>query len=226
MVDFIRKATKKSLLAMLRKADKITPRLLARLFEGVLFKDEYETFSGAGGVDHGALGGLGDQADHTWAVTVDGTRALTGDWDAGAYEIRAKTLESDVATGTAPLTIASTTLVSNLNADLLDGQEGTYYLNADNHSYTVTTQTAATLTLDATHNTVLCDGTSNTVTITLPTASGISGKIYNIKAINIDNAVTVDQTGAETIDDSTDAITLDLMEVITVQSDGTNWWII
>ena len=225
MVDFIRKATKKSLLAMLRKADKITPRLLARLFEGVLFKDEYETFSAAGGIDHGSLVGLADD-DHTRYLDKDGTRALTGDWDAGAYEIRAKTLESDVATGTAPLTIASTTLVSNLNSDLLDGQEGTYYLNADNHSYTVTTQTAATLTLDATHNTVLCDGTSNTVTITLPTASGISGKIYNIKAINIDNAVTVDQTGAETIDDSTDAITLDLMEVITVQSDGTNWWII
>jgi len=225
MVDFIRKSTKKSLLAMLRKADKITPRLLARLFEGVLFKDEYETFSAAGGIDHGSLVGLADD-DHTRYLDKDGTRALTGDWDAGAYEIRAKTLESDVATGTAPLTIASTTLVSNLNSDLLDGQEGTYYLNADNHSYTVTTQTAATLTLDATHNTVLCDGTSNTVTITLPTASGISGKIYNIKAINIDNAVTVDQTGAETIDDSTDAITLDLMEVITVQSDGTNWWII
>jgi microcystin-dependent protein len=32
-------------------------------------------------------------------------------------------------TGTAPLTNASTTLVSNLNADLLDGQQGSYYSN-------------------------------------------------------------------------------------------------
>ena len=39
------------------------------------------------------------------------------------------TFESDVATGTAPFTIASTTLVSNLNSDLLDGQHGSYYLN-------------------------------------------------------------------------------------------------
>lgn len=46
-----------------------------------------------------------------------GTRALTGDWDAGAYEIRAETFESDVATGTAPMTIASTTEVSNLHSD-------------------------------------------------------------------------------------------------------------
>jgi len=38
-------------------------------------------------------------------------------------------LISDVAQGTAPLTVTSTTLVSNLNADLLDGQQGSFYLN-------------------------------------------------------------------------------------------------
>ena len=122
MVDFVRKATKRSLLTMLRKADKITPRLLARLFEGVLFKDEYETFSAGGGIDHGGLGGLADD-DHTQYLLADGSRGLTGDWDAGAHEIRAETLESDVATGTAPLTVASTTLVDNLNADTVDGVE-------------------------------------------------------------------------------------------------------
>ena len=36
---------------------------------------------------------------------------------------------STVATGTAPLTVSSTTVVTNLNADLLDGEEGSYYLN-------------------------------------------------------------------------------------------------
>jgi hypothetical protein len=46
VVDFVRKSTKKSLLTLLRKADKITPRLLARLFEGVLFKDEFTTYGG------------------------------------------------------------------------------------------------------------------------------------------------------------------------------------
>ena len=39
------------------------------------------------------------------------------------------TLVSTVSTGTAPLTVTSTTLVSNLNADLLDGQQGSFYLN-------------------------------------------------------------------------------------------------
>jgi hypothetical protein len=41
--------------------------------------------------------------------------------DIGDYNFRAKTLQSDVATGTAPLVVASTTKVVNLNADTIDG---------------------------------------------------------------------------------------------------------
>jgi hypothetical protein len=73
-------------------------------------------------MDHGSLTGLADD-DHTQYLPVDGSRPLTADWDAGNYEIRAQTLESDVSTGTAPMTIASTTLVTNLNADKLDGAD-------------------------------------------------------------------------------------------------------
>lgn len=39
---------------------------------------------------------------------------------------------STIATGTAPLTVTSTTVVTNLNADLLDGQHGSYYQSATN----------------------------------------------------------------------------------------------
>jgi hypothetical protein len=46
-------------------------------------------------------------------------------------------LTSTVATGTAPLTVASTTVVANLNADLLDGLEGSaYYLASNPNGYT------------------------------------------------------------------------------------------
>lgn len=62
----------------------------------------------------------------------NGTQSLTADWDAGSFEIRAQTFESDVATGTAPFVVASTTKVANLHADLLDGQEGSYYLTHAN----------------------------------------------------------------------------------------------
>jgi hypothetical protein len=41
-------------------------------------------------------------------------------------------LTSTVASGTAPFVITSTTLNTNMNADLLDGQHGTFYQNADN----------------------------------------------------------------------------------------------
>lgn len=43
-------------------------------------------------------------------------------------------LASTVATGNAPFVVASTTVVSNLNADLLDGQHGSYYNNIANLS--------------------------------------------------------------------------------------------
>lgn len=91
---------------------------------------------------------------------------------------------------------------------------------------TVTTQTAATLTLTGAHYTVLCDATSNTVTITLPSAVGVAGRMYNIKCINDDNAVELAADGTEEIDGSTTNIALILMETVTVQSDNANWWII
>ena len=47
--------------------------------------------------------------------------------------VRGTTLISSVATGTSPLSISSSTLVSNLNADLLDGQHGSYYAVASNY---------------------------------------------------------------------------------------------
>jgi hypothetical protein len=44
-------------------------------------------------------------------------------------------LVSTVATGTAPLVVSSTTAVTNLNADLLDGQHGTYYMTASTDNW-------------------------------------------------------------------------------------------
>lgn len=46
--------------------------------------------------------------------------------------VRGTQLASTIATGTSPLTVNSTTKVSNLNADILDDQEGSYYLDWNN----------------------------------------------------------------------------------------------
>jgi len=51
-------------------------------------------------------------------------------------DISVNKLVSNVATGTAPLTVSSTTKVANLNADLLDDQEGSYYLDSANFTGT------------------------------------------------------------------------------------------
>jgi len=66
-----------------------------------------------------------DGKDSTDLVLVDGSQGLSGDWDAGSHKITAEQLESDIATGTAPLIVASTTVVSNLNADQVDGKDST-----------------------------------------------------------------------------------------------------
>ncbi|MCK5021488.1 MAG: hypothetical protein KAS32_31035 [Candidatus Peribacteraceae bacterium] len=336
MVDFVRKPTKKSLLAQLKRGDKMTPSDWSRVFEGVMFKSEYDRASGGGGA----------------FVRTDGTTPLTANWDVGAFDVRAADLTADGGgvytdtvtelTGAVGVTIDGVVIKDNgwtATADcsittgdlyLDDASDPSLYLREggaaaaytriqDNTAVTskywkvnageaiiqydpvptdntsaarfrlfretntsgtrefavflgdgtatvqhaldsgtgdanlcqqagqttiggtggaskltvigsfavpVTTQTAATLTLTAAHYTALCDATSNTVTITLPTAVGADGRIYNVKAINVDNAVELAADGTEEIDGSTTNISFALMETVTVQSDNANWWII
>jgi hypothetical protein len=59
------------------------------------------------------------------AGSITGVSALTttANVDIGNYDIRALSFTSDVATGTAPFVVSSTTKVANLNADTLDGND-------------------------------------------------------------------------------------------------------
>lgn len=78
--------------------------------------------------------GLGTMAVEaaTDYVSADGATPLTDNWDVGAFTVTGTRFISDIATGTAPFGASSTTLVANLNADLLDSQEGSYYRDASN----------------------------------------------------------------------------------------------
>ena len=70
------------------------------------------------------------------------------DTDVGNYKITAKILESDVPTGTAPFIVASTTIVTNLNADLLDGKDaptGSIVGTSDSQTLTNKTLTSPVL---------------------------------------------------------------------------------
>lgn len=82
-------------------------------------------------------------------------------------------------------------------------------------------------TLTSSDYTVICNATGGAFTITLPTAASHTGRIYYIKKIDSSaNAVTVDGDSSETIDDSTTAVLTAQYESITIQSDGSEWWII
>lgn len=50
-------------------------------------------------------------------------------WEVGSENLQANRFVSTQSSPTAPLVVASTGLVTNLNSDLLDGQHGSYYLD-------------------------------------------------------------------------------------------------
>ncbi len=114
-----------------------------------------------------------DGIEATGFVKADGTVALSANWDSGGYEIRANTFESDVATGTIPLVIASTTKCTNLNADKLDDQEGTYYLDPGNLSSAVAVNKGGTGATTLTDGGVLLGSGTSAITATAVLGDGV-----------------------------------------------------
>jgi hypothetical protein len=90
----------------------------------------------------------------------------------------------------------------------------------------VTSKTAA-YTLTASDATVLGDTTSGAFTLTLPTAVGITGRIYTVKRGNGgSNNLMVSGTSAQTFDGATTKTLGAQYAALTVQSDGANWQIL
>lgn len=94
----------------------------------------FVTFNGALGTpSSGTVTNLTGTASININGTVGGTTATTGAFTTISASGQ---VTSTVTTGTAPLVIASTTKVTNLNADLLDDQTGSYYLDSANFTGT------------------------------------------------------------------------------------------
>ena len=90
----------------------------------------------------------------------------------------------------------------------------------------ITTITTATYTILATDYTIITNTTSNNIALTLPTAVGATGRVYNIKrTIQNANILTINTTSSQTIDGGLTAI-ITRQSSVTVQSDGSNWWIL
>lgn len=98
-------------------------------------------------------------------------------------------------------------------------------LNVNNYA-AITTVTGNYTITDA-DSTVLCDATSGSMTITLPSAAQSPSRFFNIKKIDAtNNTVSITPAGAETIDgDTSKTIGLQWVNVV-VHSDGTNWYIL
>ena len=74
---------------------------------------------------------------------------------------------------------------------------------------------------------ILVNATAAPVTVTLPSAVGREGRVYEVKRISSNaNQVTLDCYSAETIDEATEQIYTLPYVSLTVYSDGSNWWII
>jgi hypothetical protein len=128
---------------------------------------------------------------------------------------------------TAGSSVKSSALTINGNGDVGVGrsdQLSTFDISGS-IGHTITTVTGNT-TLDASHSTVLVNNTGS-VTITLPAASSVSRRIYVIKKISAaSNDVVIDGNASETIDAATTKTLTLQYSSVTIQSNGTNWFIL
>lgn len=116
--------------------------------------------------------------------------------------IEGTTLKSTVATGTAPLTVASTTAVTNLNADLLDGNHASAFgLLTDKLSQFAATSSSelAGVISDETGSGALVFGTSPAFTTSITTGSTTFALINTTATtVNFAGAATTLNIGAGT----------------------------
>lgn len=90
-----------------------------------------------------------------------------------------------------------------------------------------TTTVTGTYTATVSDHTILCDTSGGGFTVTLPAASSAAGLVLVIKKTSSDaNTLTIDGSGAETIDGSATQTTAVQYASFTIQSNGTAWSIL
>lgn len=95
-------------------------------------------------------------------------------------------------------------------------------------SLALTITSISSTTTAGAHHTILCNATGGAFDVDLPAASTCPGRVYVIKKIDASgNAVSVDPNSSETIDDSSTSYALAAQyDSITIQCDGSEWWIL
>lgn len=95
-------------------------------------------------------------------------------------------------------------------------------INSKQPIYTYVSKTA-NYTILSSDYTINC--TTNSFTVTLPTAVGVAGTVYNIKNSGVGTTITVDTTSSQTID-GTLLKYVSYLDCLSVQSTGASWIII
>ena len=192
-------------------------------------------------IDSDGANNLVLQRNNVTQLTLDGTTVTA------AVKVVSTQLESTVATGTAPLVVASTTKVTNLHADLLDGLGGGDYaqINAESNVFsgaatfgdirlTNSNQTATnggSYAVAATIGTVFVDASALTAaqnfTVTLPSAVTYSARIITVKITTVGagtSTITVGSAAGNVEGAASQAIDAAVRCGIILQSNGTDWW--
>lgn len=90
-----------------------------------------------------------------------------------------------------------------------------------------TTAKSSAYTIATSDDIVLCNASAGAFTVTLPTASGNTGRQFVIKRMNSGgNAVTVAAASGQTIDGSGSVSLFAQYQSITVVSDGSDWIVV
>lgn len=138
----------------------------------------------------------------TGTVLSDGSVPLTANWNAGAFDITGKRFVSTQTTGTSPFGVSSTTVVTNLNADTVDGSHAADLYARANHTGT---QLLATIS-DA--------GTLAGVS-SVDTANITNGAVDNTKLADM-SAWNIKMRGAAGTGDPTDTKISGLVEATSI----------
>lgn len=173
---------------------------------------------GGTGIDTSASTGIASVASGTWSViskipeTQGGTNQSTFTTGDILYASGANTL-SKLGIGSA--------------GQILKVAGGVPAWGAGSGLLTVVSKTGNYI-ITSSDNIVLCDASGGSFTLTLPTAAGITGTVYQIIRTDstLANGVTIDGNGSETIQGALTRKLMTKYESVVIVSDGTNWQVL
>jgi len=141
-----------------------------------------------------------------------------------------KILRTETAIGSGAQKLIEAGTSADEDMFVVDNEGGVSNVGSISRNITTPDLSGNTYTVLSTDYTVLIDDddadVTGTVVVTLPAAASSTGRILNIKKIGSSQTVQLDGNGAETIDGAADADLSAQWESITIQCNGTSWFVI